>query len=59
MTKNSYYFMNVITVLFCQFVILELTPVADIDTTGIHSLHELYKQLKAKDVTVINSKIFF
>lgn len=36
-------------------MILELTPVADIDNTGSHSLHELYKQLKAKDITEIHS----
>jgi len=35
-----------------QHVVLDCTPVPDVDTTGIHSLEELYKMLKAMDIVV-------
>eukprot|EP00897_Mesotaenium_endlicherianum_P008405 jgi/Mesen1/7593/ME000395S06749 len=33
-----------------QYLILELTPVTDLDTTGIHSLEELHKHLRKNNV---------
>ena len=38
-----------------QFVILELTPVADIDTTGVHALEELHKGLTNRGIRVRKS----
>ncbi|KAJ9167053.1 hypothetical protein P3X46_021735 [Hevea brasiliensis] len=36
-----------------QFLIVEMSPVTDIDTSGIHALEELYKSLQKKDVQLI------
>lgn len=36
-----------------NFVIMELSPVTDIDTSGIHALEELYKTLKKRDVDLV------
>uniref|UniRef100_A0A7C9AJQ4 STAS domain-containing protein n=1 Tax=Opuntia streptacantha TaxID=393608 RepID=A0A7C9AJQ4_OPUST len=33
-----------------QFVIVEMSPVTDIDTSGIHALEELYKSLQKRNV---------
>nr|AUS89428.1 sulfate transporter [Sesuvium portulacastrum] len=33
-----------------QFLIVEMSPVTDIDTSGIHALEELYKSLKKRNV---------
>ena len=43
-------------VLRLQFVILELTPVADIDTTGINALEELLRALAARGIKVSGNK---
>lgn len=36
-----------------QHLIIEMSPVIDIDTSGIHALEELYKSLKKRDVQLI------
>ncbi|KFK32123.1 hypothetical protein AALP_AA6G201100 [Arabis alpina] len=36
-----------------KFVILEMSPVTDIDTSGIHSLEELHKSLEKKEIQLI------
>ncbi|WCJ44524.1 Sulfate transporter 1.1 [Euphorbia peplus] len=36
-----------------QYLIVEMSPVTDIDTSGIHDLEELYKSLLKKDVQLI------
>ncbi|KAF2291510.1 hypothetical protein GH714_024986 [Hevea brasiliensis] len=36
-----------------QFLIVEMSPVTDIDTSGIHALEELYKSLQKRDVQLI------
>ncbi|XP_010261543.1 PREDICTED: sulfate transporter 1.2-like [Nelumbo nucifera] len=36
-----------------QFLIIDLSPVIDIDTSGIHSLEDLYKSLRKKDVQLV------
>ncbi|XP_050206407.1 sulfate transporter 1.3 [Mercurialis annua] len=36
-----------------QFLIVEMSPVTDIDTSGIHDLEELYKSLLKKDIQLI------
>ncbi|KAL0909669.1 hypothetical protein M5K25_020557 [Dendrobium thyrsiflorum] len=36
-----------------KFLIVEMSPVTDIDTTGIHALEELHKSLKKKDIELI------
>ncbi|XWS23855.1 hypothetical protein CRYUN_Cryun28dG0051000 [Craigia yunnanensis] len=36
-----------------QFLIVEMSPVTDIDTSGIHALEELYRSLQKKDVQLI------
>lgn len=33
-----------------DFLIIEMSPVTDIDTSGIHALEDLYKSLKKRDV---------
>lgn len=40
-----------------QHVVLDLTPVTDIDTTGIHSLTELLSALRGMDVQVRRSRL--
>ncbi|GMP39068.1 hypothetical protein CsSME_00010052 [Camellia sinensis var. sinensis] len=35
-----------------QYLIVEMSPVTDIDTSGIHALEELYRSLHKKDVQV-------
>ncbi|KAL5787607.1 hypothetical protein ACOSP7_004556 [Xanthoceras sorbifolium] len=35
------------------YLIVELSPVTDIDTSGIHSLEELYRSLQKRDIQVI------
>ncbi|KAI7728991.1 hypothetical protein M8C21_023533, partial [Ambrosia artemisiifolia] len=36
-----------------QFLIVELSPVTDIDTSGIHAFEELYRSLQKRDVQLI------
>ncbi|KAD6796709.1 hypothetical protein R6Q59_019524 [Mikania micrantha] len=36
-----------------QFLIVELSPVSDIDTSGIHAFEELYRSLKKRDVQLV------
>ncbi|KAJ8762674.1 hypothetical protein K2173_011154 [Erythroxylum novogranatense] len=36
-----------------QFLIVEMSPVTDIDTSGIHAFEELYKSLQKRDVQLI------
>ncbi|XWS15044.1 hypothetical protein CRYUN_Cryun35bG0060600 [Craigia yunnanensis] len=36
-----------------QFLIVEMSPVTDIDTSGIHALEELYRSLQKKNVQLI------
>ncbi|KAL1188261.1 Sulfate transporter 1.1 [Cardamine amara subsp. amara] len=36
-----------------KFVIIEMSPVTDIDTSGIHSLEELLKSLEKQDIQLI------
>ncbi|GAA0170439.1 transporter [Lithospermum erythrorhizon] len=36
-----------------QYLIIEMSPVTDIDTSGIHALEELYKSLQKRDVQLI------
>ncbi|CAN1181582.1 Sulfate transporter 1.3 [Linum perenne] len=36
-----------------QFLIVEMSPVTDIDTSGIHAFEELYKSLKKRDIQLI------
>ncbi|XP_010527550.1 PREDICTED: sulfate transporter 1.3-like [Tarenaya hassleriana] len=36
-----------------QFLIVEMSPVTDIDTSGIHALEDLYKALQKRDVQLI------
>ncbi|XVF36766.1 hypothetical protein REPUB_Repub19eG0086700 [Reevesia pubescens] len=36
-----------------QFLIVEMSPVTDIDTSGIHALEELYRSLQKKGVQLI------
>ncbi|KAG8660408.1 hypothetical protein MANES_02G156000v8 [Manihot esculenta] len=36
-----------------QFLIVEMSPVTDIDTSGIHALEELHKSLHKRDVQLI------
>ncbi|KAF3445767.1 hypothetical protein FNV43_RR10944 [Rhamnella rubrinervis] len=36
-----------------QFLILEMSPVTDIDTSGIHALEELYRSLQKRDVQLV------
>ncbi|XP_043810181.1 sulfate transporter 1.3 isoform X2 [Manihot esculenta] len=38
-----------------QFLIVEMSPVTDIDTSGIHALEELHKSLHKRDVQVKNN----
>ncbi|XP_043809377.1 sulfate transporter 1.3 isoform X3 [Manihot esculenta] len=38
-----------------QFLIVEMSPVTDIDTSGIHALEELHKSLQKRDVQLILS----
>jgi high affinity sulfate transporter 1 len=35
-----------------QFLIIEMSPVTDIDTSGIHALEDLYKSLQKRDIQV-------
>ncbi|XP_050945626.1 sulfate transporter 1.2-like isoform X3 [Cucumis melo] len=36
-----------------QFLIVEMSPVTDIDTSGIHALEELYKNLRKRDIQLV------
>ncbi|XP_052190756.1 sulfate transporter 1.3-like isoform X1 [Diospyros lotus] len=36
-----------------QFLIVEMSPVTDIDTSGIHALEELYRSLQKRDVQLV------
>ncbi|CAN1236221.1 Sulfate transporter 1.3 [Linum grandiflorum] len=36
-----------------QFLIVEMSPVTDIDTSGIHAFEELYRSLKKRDIQLI------
>ncbi|CAN8246858.1 unnamed protein product [Cochlearia groenlandica] len=36
-----------------EFLIIEMSPVTDIDTSGLHSLEELHKSLHKKDIQLI------
>ncbi|GER47904.1 sulfate transporter [Striga asiatica] len=36
-----------------QYLIVEMSPVTDIDTSGIHALEELYKSLQKKSVQLV------
>ncbi|KAK1580887.1 hypothetical protein Q3G72_001030 [Acer saccharum] len=36
-----------------QYLIVEMSPVTDIDTSGIHALEELYRSLQKRDVQII------
>ncbi|KAL5703906.1 Solute carrier 26 [Ranunculus cassubicifolius] len=36
-----------------DFLIVEMSPVTDIDTSGIHALEELYRSLKKRDIELI------
>ncbi|KAI5448459.1 High affinity sulfate transporter 2, variant 2, partial [Lathyrus oleraceus] len=36
-----------------QYLIVEMSPVTDIDTSGIHALEDLLKSLKKKDVQLL------
>ncbi|KAF8405979.1 hypothetical protein HHK36_008059 [Tetracentron sinense] len=36
-----------------QFLIVEMSPVTDIDTSGIHALEELYRSLLKRDVQLV------
>ncbi|XP_019417796.1 PREDICTED: sulfate transporter 1.3-like isoform X1 [Lupinus angustifolius] len=36
-----------------QFLIVEMSPVTDIDTSGIHALEELYRSLQKKSIELI------
>lgn len=36
-----------------QFLIVEMSPVTDIDTSGIHALEELYRSLEKKSIQLI------
>ncbi|XP_019454639.1 PREDICTED: sulfate transporter 1.3-like [Lupinus angustifolius] len=37
-----------------QFLIVDMSPVTDIDTSGIHALEELYRSLQKRGIQVIN-----
>ncbi|XP_058085271.1 sulfate transporter 1.3-like isoform X2 [Magnolia sinica] len=39
-----------------QFLIMEMSPVTDIDTSGIHSLEELYRSLQKREVQAIDKR---
>ena len=34
----------------CQFVIIDLTPVAHVDTSGLHILHDVFKTYKEQGI---------
>uniref|UniRef100_A0A1J3J386 Sulfate transporter 1.3 n=2 Tax=Noccaea caerulescens TaxID=107243 RepID=A0A1J3J386_NOCCA len=36
-----------------QFLIIEMSPVTDIDTSGIHALEDLYKSLQKRDIQLV------
>ncbi|KAL1216262.1 Sulfate transporter 1.3 [Cardamine amara subsp. amara] len=36
-----------------QFLIIEMSPVTDIDTSGIHALEDLYKSLQKRDIELV------
>ncbi|KAL2513683.1 Sulfate transporter 1.3 [Forsythia ovata] len=36
-----------------QYLIVEMSPVTDIDTSGIHALEDLYKSLQKRDIQLI------
>uniref|UniRef100_A0A1D1YH94 Sulfate transporter 1.3 n=1 Tax=Anthurium amnicola TaxID=1678845 RepID=A0A1D1YH94_9ARAE len=36
-----------------EFLIVELSPVTDIDTTGLHAMEELYKSLRKRNVQLV------
>ncbi|XP_004140373.1 sulfate transporter 1.3 [Cucumis sativus] len=36
-----------------QFLIVEMSPVTDIDTSGIHALEELYNNLQKRDIQLV------
>ncbi|KAI9177729.1 hypothetical protein LWI28_018547 [Acer negundo] len=36
-----------------QYLIVEMSPVTDIDTSGIHALEELYRSLQQRDVQIM------
>ncbi|XAR48583.1 hypothetical protein NMG60_11031455 [Bertholletia excelsa] len=36
-----------------QFLIIEMSPIADIDTTGIHALQELHNNLRKRDLQLV------
>ncbi|KAL2231461.1 sulfate transporter 1.3 [Sesamum indicum] len=36
-----------------QYLIVEMSPVTDIDTSGIHALEDLYKNLQKRDVQLV------
>ncbi|KAL0454396.1 UNVERIFIED_CONTAM: Sulfate transporter 1.3 [Sesamum latifolium] len=36
-----------------QYLIVEMSPVTDIDTSGIHALEDLYKNLEKRDVQLV------
>ncbi|XP_044511388.1 sulfate transporter 1.3-like [Mangifera indica] len=36
-----------------QYLIVEMSPVTDIDTSGIHALEDLYKSLQKRDVELV------
>ncbi|XP_057973923.1 sulfate transporter 1.3 [Malania oleifera] len=36
-----------------QFLIVEMSPVTDIDTSGIHALEELHRSLQKKDIQLV------
>ncbi|EOA37411.1 hypothetical protein CARUB_v10011339mg [Capsella rubella] len=36
-----------------QFLIIEMSPVTDIDTSGIHALEDLYKSLRKRDIQLV------
>ncbi|WJX80098.1 Sulfate transporter 1.3 [Trifolium repens] len=39
-----------------QFLIVEMSPVTDIDTSGIHALEELFKSLQKREVQLVLAK---
>ncbi|GAA0162745.1 transporter [Lithospermum erythrorhizon] len=36
-----------------QYLVVEMSPVTDVDTSGIHSLEELYKTLKKREIQLV------
>lgn len=36
-----------------QYLIVEMSPVTDIDTSGIHALEELYRSLQKREIQLV------